>query len=1094
MNLEILLKAVCELEQAKSKEEFNAAIVYYRHLDLLSEESIRTLREMADEEENQNAETLRRIATKLAETAQRVSANEIEVKRLIAESPVLWAKLLRRYIASGNEKFLSEAIAEAQKISETEIVSFLKTTPWDDLIAFDHLSTKLFKSFQTVERYEEALTIALINTHIRTKFVESFKHYNLEEQAEVLETGIRACLDSVQMTELLGDESCKAIYLFRAGGGSQEKQQFVDAEAFYTKALIIWRNLAIIEPQIYEIDVVLTLSNLSFIQIELGKFVDAETSCSEALSIIRKLAKAQPQIYDPDVAIILSKLGLAQNHLRKLAEAEESYHEALKIQRKLATTHPEIYEIDLAESLNNLATTQSELGKFADAEASYMEALTIRRKLVATQPKIYEPYLARILSNLSLVQGKLGKFADAETSCNEALSIRRKLAKIQPQIYDAEVAGTLNNLGIVQSDLQKLDQASFSYVEALERFRQLATIQPQVYEREVVMVLNNLGLVQNQLQKLVDAETSYMEALNILQRYDLPVLLGNVLSNISLVKLKQKNWQEAENYLRQAMKQVELLRAETQSLDHRRQIIDKNSNIYEYLVVCLMKLGKYREALEIAERGKSRSLIDLLSLRDFRPKSASLALVEEYEKAMRRAQELESFLSPKSLSRFEINGESENENSGERIEHLFEKKLRQKIQAARQERVEVNAELQRFVNEIRKYDSDYLPFAKPLRLEEILNLGRDAKKTLILFRVTVFGTYVFLVFPDGTSEVITVESFTTENLSDMLVKYETGELIDGWIMRYYDYLNVPKPSLKARDSHLQWLNTIDNTLGMLYEDLLKPVHQALENKAREMGDEIRQVVLIPNLGLAILPLHASWWLDKYGNKRYLLDEYVISYAPSLYVLKRCLERESENRANDKLCLVANPTQDLDFSSEECQEIKKTMKSRTVCVLSENEATKTAILNAMKQHNWLHFSCHGHYTLNAPFESALSLAETVEDTGTLSLDEIMNTNLNHIWLVVLSACETGLTDFREVSDEHYGLPLGFIFAGAPSVWGTLWSVQDDATSELMVNAYRYLNNGLTKPEALRQAQIDLRNDAAQHFSHPYFWAGFQSFGA
>jgi CHAT domain-containing protein len=61
----------------------------------------------------------------------------------------------------------------------------------------------------------------------------------------------------------------------------------------------------------------------------------------------------------------------------------------------------------------------------------------------------------------------------------------------------------------------------------------------------------------------------------------------------------------------------------------------------------------------------------------------------------------------------------------------------------------------------------------------------------------------------------------------------------------------------------------------------------------------------------------------------------------------------------------------------------------------------------------------------------------------------------------------------------------MYAGSPSVLASLWSVDDDATQKLMIAFYTHLNDGLGKAEALRAAQIDIR----QQYSHPYYWAGF-----
>ncbi|MCL4298819.1 MAG: CHAT domain-containing protein [Anaerolineae bacterium] len=88
------------------------------------------------------------------------------------------------------------------------------------------------------------------------------------------------------------------------------------------------------------------------------------------------------------------------------------------------------------------------------------------------------------------------------------------------------------------------------------------------------------------------------------------------------------------------------------------------------------------------------------------------------------------------------------------------------------------------------------------------------------------------------------------------------------------------------------------------------------------------------------------------------------------------------------------------------------------------------------------------------------------------------------LVILSACETNLGDLSE-GDELVGLTRAFIFAGTPSVIASLWNVEDEATSLLMERFYTHLGEGMSKAEALRQAQIETR----EKFPNPYYWAAF-----
>jgi CHAT domain-containing protein len=65
----------------------------------------------------------------------------------------------------------------------------------------------------------------------------------------------------------------------------------------------------------------------------------------------------------------------------------------------------------------------------------------------------------------------------------------------------------------------------------------------------------------------------------------------------------------------------------------------------------------------------------------------------------------------------------------------------------------------------------------------------------------------------------------------------------------------------------------------------------------------------------------------------------------------------------------------------------------------------------------------------------------------------------------------------------------MFAGSSSVITSLWNIDDEATQQLMVAFYTHLKAGLSKAEALRAAEIDVRK---QH-PNPYYWAGFVLMG-
>lgn len=108
-------------------------------------------------------------------------------------------------------------------------------------------------------------------------------------------------------------------------------------------------------------------------------------------------------------------------------------------------------------------------------------------------------------------------------------------------------------------------------------------------------------------------------------------------------------------------------------------------------------------------------------------------------------------------------------------------------------------------------------------------------------------------------------------------------------------------------------------------------------------------------------------------------------------------------------------------------------------------------------------------------------------GILTAFEISQMDLKNIDLVVLSACETGLGDLG--SGGIYGLQRGFKKAGVKTILMSLDKVDDEATKILMVEFYRNMVSGKTKPQSLKTAQKYLRQYENGKYKDPKYWASF-----
>ena len=111
---------------------------------------------------------------------------------------------------------------------------------------------------------------------------------------------------------------------------------------------------------------------------------------------------------------------------------------------------------------------------------------------------------------------------------------------------------------------------------------------------------------------------------------------------------------------------------------------------------------------------------------------------------------------------------------------------------------------------------------------------------------------------------------------------------------------------------------------------------------------------------------------------------------------------------------------------------------------------------------------------------------LEDDGLVTASEAADLDLHDTSLVVLSGCGTASPTLQDLGGA-YDLTLGFRMAGASSVIGSLWAVDDRVTLLLMSELYRHLAQGEPVVDALWKAKETLRQKPG--LSHPYYWAGF-----
>ncbi len=300
-----------------------------------------------------------------------------------------------------------------------------------------------------------------------------------------------------------------------------------------------------------------------------------------------------------------------------------------------------------------------------------------------------------------------------------------------------------------------------------------------------------------------------------------------------------------------------------------------------------------------------------------------------------------------------------------------------------------------------------------------------------------------------------------------------------------------------------------------YNKLAHQAYQVLVAPALSKLSNIKQLIVVPDNVLAQIPFEAFLTdsvetTTPYTDLPYLLREYSISYSYSLGLLTQnnrpmaqptrsgilgfapfyastlpvSTERSMRHRN------LRKKIRDLPAAQAELEALEQQFEGR---FLYKEQASEAAFKEMAKQYSILHLAMHGSVNEHVPLLSSLIFTEVEgeEEDNFLEAHEISHLELN-AELVVLSACETGYGQFK-TGEGLFSLARSFMYAGAPSMVVSLWTVNDYSTAVVMEQFYQQLAAGVNKAEALRQAKLYYLEHNSGILAHPNFWSPFIQLG-
>ncbi len=270
-----------------------------------------------------------------------------------------------------------------------------------------------------------------------------------------------------------------------------------------------------------------------------------------------------------------------------------------------------------------------------------------------------------------------------------------------------------------------------------------------------------------------------------------------------------------------------------------------------------------------------------------------------------------------------------------------------------------------------------------------------------------------------------------------------------------------KDSLEYKDSYNEFLELSSNLYGVLLDSLS---HTA------------KQLIILGDGPLNNLSFEALVKGRKQnGEPTYLIEDHIISIAPSLSVLMKLKDKKD---FNNLLLVSPESFKDMNLSTmvQSAEEIEMLSTISDTKTLRAEEATFGNFVGASSDFDVIHFSSHsGLDSLNNPWIAF--------NDAKVPLKEIYKLNLDAS-LVTLSSCKS--SDGESFAGEGLNsLARAFLFVDASAVIGSNWDLNESAGLEVLGDFYKGLKGGMSKPEALRNAKLKYMQ--ANPYKSPYYWA-------
>ncbi|HRV85909.1 MAG TPA: CHAT domain-containing protein [Saprospiraceae bacterium] len=814
--------------------------------------------------------------------------------------------------------------------------------------------------------------------------------------------------------------------------------------------------------------------------LEYGDLQNAKHALEAAL-------KAVPlQLMRHDLAgKIYGNLGVLYHAMGDLSKAVLYNENALQIEKAWLGDNHE----SLINTYYNLGSEYISLGKYQEGKTNLELGLKIEQEVYGE----IHPSAVQIYNQLAVLFTKKGDF-------KTALELRRKaksIADALPEENKKPIQQLLNELGAGYIQLNQLDSAEETLFKSLAICREIyAPVHPATS-----IVLQNLGDLYDKKGNISQAEKYYALAVKATARdsifspnlIDYPVEFIERSSQFGDFYLHMYTRSKNKSYLNKALSKLGRVIPVLDVLQQRVQLSSKLN---------LANVAKKAIRTEVEVQLKLFQITDSLKYLErcfylFERSKAFILFQEIQDRQLQRYANI-----PDSLLDYEHNLKVE-------IEYFKRKRLElTQSDSSVQDSIFntltqhlLNAEVQLESLKLR-FEKEY-PGYRPIESQLTIVTIPQVKQNLVNE-----GQSLVEYFQLDSSLLIMTISSKNASIKQVKLPYSMDKAVDS-LLQYGVYAYYGEPLMKrTKDHEISAIINYSHWARELYQKLLEPIEG-------EIGESL---IVVPDGPLSYVPFEILLQDDipKMGAFKfypYVLLKHPLSYAYSATLLS--FMKKTQIEAGDKVLAVApfykgddkvlveyldsiqektaiglrDSLQELPYSGEEAIGVAKILGGS---FLLGSQSTKSNLYAQAGSYNILHLATHAEGNMNNSSDGYLALSSPDDHQfEKWYYSEIFNATLP-LQMVVLSACETGVGAYAE-GEGVLSISRPFALAGAKSVVASMWKVEDRSNKEINISFYKYLRQGLSKDQALRDAKMDFLKKSQGKASNPFFWAGMIALG-